>query len=160
MTFLPARKLANDDPAMRERRQDARAVIRAVQELLKSPVFVHMIDFSVLAKIAASEQFPARERLHAAEALLAARCKLLDLAVRASGAREVALFDMGLDPDNRGGDVEPKLTINIGVPEVIDVDRLRRRRPVDAVPESPQPPPASPPDGPPGSPPGPLDFGT
>lgn len=160
MTFLPARKLANDDPAMRERRQDARAVIRAVQELLKSPVFVHMIDFSVLAKIAASEQFPARERLHAAEALLAARCKLLDLAIRASGAREVALFDMGLDPDNRGGDVEPKLTINIGVPEVIDVDRLRRRRPVDAVPESPQPPPASPPDGPPGSPPGPLDFGS
>ena len=92
--FSPAR--LPEDPARAAAVESARLVLQTVSAMLALPVFVHNIPLSVLTKMATDTTLPARERRNASAALATLQLRLVDLQASLTGARELALSNLGL----------------------------------------------------------------
>lgn len=97
MTFLPADRLPPDSQAL-ALRKEARAVLDAYEAFLGHPAFVHRVDLSILAKIAADENAPLRERRRAAEVLAHLRLRVLEQVSTLTCVKEQILEQLGIAP--------------------------------------------------------------
>jgi len=78
--------------------EEARLALKTVKAMLALPVFQHNVPFAVLTKMATDSTLPKREQRAAATALLAFLGRLAELHLSSTGARELALSDLGLAP--------------------------------------------------------------
>src|SRR5262245_4940604 len=99
--MFPPDRLPQDIDSV-ELRKEARALLDAYEALLAHPAFVHRVGVSVLAKIAADEQVPPRERRRAAEVLGRLHLLAMKQFAELAGVREQVLDRLGLSPPPAG----------------------------------------------------------
>jgi len=77
-------------------RRDADLALEYAKALLAAPVFQKQLPLAFLTAMAHGEHAHPREKLRAAEALLAAQLKAIEIVANVTGAREQRLKDLGI----------------------------------------------------------------